>query len=51
MNKVLYQARRPLVGPSKIDGVYLNTGHGMLGWTLACATGHDVAAQLQATVV
>ena len=34
---------RPLVGPSKIDGLYLNTGHGMLGWTLACASGHDVA--------
>jgi len=42
---LLYQARRPLVGPSKIDGVYLNTGHEMLGWTLACATGHDMAAQ------
>lgn len=34
---------RPLVGPSKINGLFLNTGHGMLGWTLACASGHDVA--------
>ncbi len=34
---------RPLVGPSGIKGLYLNTGHGMLGWTLACASGHDVA--------
>jgi D-amino-acid dehydrogenase len=34
---------QPSVGRSKIDGVYLNIGHGMLGWTLACATGHDVA--------
>ena len=34
---------RPLVGPSKIDGLFLNTGHGMLGWTLACASSHDVA--------
>lgn len=33
----------PLVGPSKIPGLYLNTGHGMLGWTLACATAHAVA--------
>ena len=35
---------RPLIGPSSIEGVHLNTGHGMLGWTLACASAHDVAA-------
>lgn len=35
---------RPLTGPSAIDGVHLNTGHGMLGWTLACVSGHDVAS-------
>jgi D-amino-acid dehydrogenase len=34
---------RPRVGPSDIDGLYLNTGHGMLGWTLACASAYDVA--------
>ncbi len=34
---------RPLVGPTRVKGLYLNTGHGMLGWTLACATGHAVA--------
>lgn len=34
---------RPLVGPSRIDRLFLNTGHGMLGWTLACASSHDVA--------
>lgn len=34
---------RPVVGRSRVDGVYLNVGHGVLGWTLACATGHDVA--------
>ncbi|HEX7718404.1 MAG TPA: FAD-dependent oxidoreductase [Woeseiaceae bacterium] len=34
---------RPLVGPTRVNGLYLNTGHGMLGWTLACATGHAVA--------
>lgn len=34
---------RPRVGASGVDGLYLNTGHGMLGWTLACASGHDVA--------
>ena len=35
---------RPLIGPSAVEGIHLNTGHGMLGWTLACASGHDVAA-------
>jgi D-amino-acid dehydrogenase len=35
---------RPLTGPTSISGVHLNTGHGMLGWTLACASAHDVAA-------
>ncbi len=34
---------RPHVGKTNIDGLYLNTGHGMLGWTLACASGYDVA--------
>lgn len=34
---------RPLVGASHIPGLYLNCGHGMLGWTLACATAEDVA--------
>ncbi len=37
---------RPLIGPTSVKGLYLNTGHGMLGWTLACASGHDVAASL-----
>jgi len=35
---------RPLIGPSAISGIHLNTGHGMLGWTLACVSGRDVAA-------
>jgi D-amino-acid dehydrogenase len=34
---------RPLVGPTKVPGLYVNVGHGMLGWTLACATAHDAA--------
>ncbi|MBT8068926.1 MAG: FAD-dependent oxidoreductase, partial [Gammaproteobacteria bacterium] len=34
----------PVIGPSKIQGVHLNVGQGMLGWTLACVSGHDVAA-------
>jgi len=41
---------RPRVGPSGINGLYLNTGHGMLGWTLACASGHDVADSIASTL-
>ena len=34
---------QPQVGRTRSKGLYLNTGHGMLGWTLACATGYDAA--------
>lgn len=33
----------PYVGATKLDGLYLNTGHGMFGWTLACATAEKTA--------
>lgn len=38
---------KPIFGASSVPGLHLNTGHGSLGWTLACATSHDVAAGLQ----
>lgn len=34
---------RPLVGATKVPGLYVNVGHGTLGWTLACATASDAA--------
>jgi D-amino-acid dehydrogenase len=34
---------RPLIGPTSIDGLFLNTGHGALGWTLAMGSGGLVA--------
>ena len=34
----------PVIGATRFANLHLNTGHGMLGWTLACASGHDVAA-------
>lgn len=37
---------RPCVGPTRIPGLYTNTGHGMLGWTLACASAADVAGSV-----
>ncbi len=30
---------QPLIGATPVNGLYLNTGHGSLGWTLACASG------------
>lgn len=29
----------PLIGPTRIDNLYLNTGHGTLGWTMAAGSG------------
>ncbi len=35
-----------LIGQSRLEGLYLNTGHGHTGWTTAAAGGHLVAAQV-----
>ncbi len=33
----------PLLGPTPVKGLFLNTGHGPLGWTLACGSARIVA--------
>ena len=33
----------PVLGPSRYDHLFLNTGHGTLGWTMACGSGRAVA--------
>jgi D-amino-acid dehydrogenase len=33
----------PVIGPTPIENLYLNTGHGTLGWTMACGSGCVVA--------
>lgn len=33
----------PLVGPSRLGGLFVNTGHGTLGWTLAVGSGRLLA--------
>jgi D-amino-acid dehydrogenase len=33
----------PLVGPSPVPGLWLNTGHGTLGWTMAAGSGQLLA--------
>jgi D-amino-acid dehydrogenase len=36
-------AGTPIMGPTAIKGVFINAGHGHLGWTLACGSGRVVA--------
>ena len=33
----------PVIGPTQFDNLILNTGHGTLGWTMACGAGRVVA--------
>ena len=33
----------PIIGRSKVENLFLNTGHGTLGWTLACGSGKSLA--------
>jgi D-amino-acid dehydrogenase len=33
----------PIIGESGIGGLFLNTGHGTLGWTMACGSGRVIA--------
>lgn len=37
----------PIIGRSRIEGLWLNTGHGSLGWTLACGSAHLMASLLR----
>ena len=33
----------PVIGRTHLTNLYLNTGHGTLGWTLACGSAHAIA--------
>lgn len=33
----------PVLGATKYDNLYLNTGHGTLGWTMSCGSGKAIA--------
>lgn len=33
----------PLIGKTRVGNLYLNTGHGTLGWTHACGSGKSIA--------
>lgn len=36
----------PIVGATRYPNLYLNTGHGTLGWTMACGSGRLIADQI-----
>jgi len=38
--------RLPFIGPTQKQGVFLNTGHGAVGWTLAAASGYLLCASM-----
>ncbi len=40
----------PVLGPTPFTNLYLNTGHGTLGWTLACGSGRMLADWLAGRV-
>ncbi|MDR6708833.1 MULTISPECIES: D-amino acid dehydrogenase [unclassified Novosphingobium] len=33
----------PVIGATRIGNLFLNTGHGTLGWTMACGSAHVIA--------
>lgn len=33
----------PIIGATKFDNLYLNTGHGTYGWTMACGSGKAIS--------
>lgn len=37
---------QPRIGATAISGLYLNTGHGSLGWTLACASAEKLVESI-----
>ncbi|WEK44636.1 MAG: D-amino acid dehydrogenase [Candidatus Sphingomonas colombiensis] len=39
----------PVVGKTPVDNLFLNTGHGTLGWTMACGSGHLIASLIGGT--
>jgi len=40
----------PLIGPTPVSGLFVNTGHGTLGWTLAVGSGRLLADQMAGRV-
>ena len=41
---------KPFIGQTKVEGLYLNTGHGHLGWTMAVGSAHLTADLIMSNV-
>jgi D-amino-acid dehydrogenase len=39
----------PVIGPTKFTNLWLNTGHGTLGWTMSCGSGALLADLMSGT--
>ena len=33
----------PIIGPTRLPNLWLNTGHGTLGWTMSCGSARVLA--------
>jgi D-amino-acid dehydrogenase len=33
----------PIIGPTRYKNLFVNTGHGTLGWTMSCGSGKVLA--------
>lgn len=40
----------PIIGPSRYSNLYFNTGHGTLGWTMACGSGRVIADMISGRI-
>jgi len=40
---------RPFIGAGSVDGLFINTGHGALGWTMAAGSAQLLADQIMGT--
>ena len=39
----------PVIGPTRYENLFLNSGHGTLGWTMACGSGRVIADIISGT--
>jgi len=39
----------PIIGRSRLSNLLLNTGHGTLGWTMACGSARIIADMVSGT--
>ena len=50
LNPIPAPSNLPIIGRTRFPNLYLNTGHGTLGWTMACGAGQALADVLSGKV-